>query len=330
MGVYKYTPEQIRFVLDMSDTLDWTELAAELRTVFGVEATPDALRCMVFRERRRGPLSPAAPEAGSKSGAGPRVLIFDIETAPILAHVWALWDQNVGLNQIQADWFVLSWAAKWLGSPASEVMYMDQRGAAKLEDDRELLEAIWKLLDEADIVVTQNGRSFDQRKLQARFLLQGMQPPSAYKHIDTKLLTQKHFAFPSHKLEYMTEKLCKKWKKLKHKKFPGHEMWVECMRGNLAAWREMEKYNRHDVLSLEELYTVIRPWDASINFSLWHEDTGHVCSCGSREFQRRGYAYTPAGKFQVHRCKKCGSEVRDKQNLLSKEKRASLRTAVPR
>ena len=30
----------------------------------------------------------------------PRVLIVDIETAPILAEVWDIWEQNVGLNQI--------------------------------------------------------------------------------------------------------------------------------------------------------------------------------------------------------------------------------------
>ena len=32
--------------------------------------------------------------------AGPRVLLFDIETAPILAHVWGLWDNNVALIQV--------------------------------------------------------------------------------------------------------------------------------------------------------------------------------------------------------------------------------------
>jgi hypothetical protein len=30
---------------------------------------------------------------------GPKVLIYDIETAPIVAHVWGLWENNVGLNQ---------------------------------------------------------------------------------------------------------------------------------------------------------------------------------------------------------------------------------------
>ena len=34
---------------------------------------------------------------------GPKILIVDIETAPIVAQVWGLFDQNVGLNQIAQD-----------------------------------------------------------------------------------------------------------------------------------------------------------------------------------------------------------------------------------
>src|SRR5688572_13848342 len=43
----------------------------------------------------------------------PRILFFDIETAPIQAYIWGTFDQTVGLNQIIEDWFVLSYAAKF-------------------------------------------------------------------------------------------------------------------------------------------------------------------------------------------------------------------------
>ena len=92
----------------------------------------------------------------------PKVLFFDIETAPILAYSWGIWDQNIGLNQIKEDWFILSWSAKWLGD--DKIMYMDQRNARRVNNDKKLLKAVWKLLDDADIVVTQNGKSFDQKK----------------------------------------------------------------------------------------------------------------------------------------------------------------------
>ena len=252
----------------------------------------------------------------------PKILILDIETAPILGHVWGLWDQNVGLNQIKSDWHVLSWSAKWFGD--KKIMYQDQRTSKSIEDDKKLLEGIWKLLDEADIIVTQNGKAFDQKKLFARFILNGMKPPSSFKHIDTKQIASRHFAFTSNKLEYLTSKLCTKHKKLKTKKFQGFELWKACLAGNKAAWNEMERYNKADVLSLEELYTKLIPWDSSINFALYSDEPVDICSCGSKEFKRNGYCYTSVGKYQRHKCIKCGAELRSGQNEFSKEKRQSL------
>jgi len=272
----------------------------------------------------------AAKKSVSAPRQGPKVLIFDIETAPILGHVWSLWENNVALNQIVSDWHVLSWSAKWLDDPPNKIMYQDQRNARDVQDDKALLRGIWNLLDQADVVITQNGKSFDQKKLNARFILNKMQPPSSYKHIDTKVIAGKHFAFTSNKLEYMTDKLCTNYKKLKHKEFPGHEMWTECLKGNLRAWQEMEKYNKYDVLALEELYHILIPWDNSINFNLYHDGEEHVCKCGSTEHARNGFYYTANSKFQRYKCKQCGAETRDKVNLFSVEKRKSLKVSPPR
>lgn len=258
----------------------------------------------------------------------PKILLLDIETAPIIAHVWDIWEQNVGLNQIVKDWHILSWSAKWLGEPASKVMYQDQRKAKKIEEDKNLLKGIWQLLDEADVIITQNGKAFDEKKLNTRFLMNGMHPPSSYRHIDTKQIAKRKFAFTSNRLEYMGDKLNKKYKKQKHKRFLGHELWTQCLAGNLAAWKEMEKYNKYDVLALEELYNRLQPWDNSINFNLYNDTESMVCACGCKEFKLNGFAFNNAGKFQRYKCVKCGAETRSRSNLLTKEKRASLRVKV--
>lgn len=258
----------------------------------------------------------------------PKILILDIETAPILASVWGIWEQNVSLNMIKSDWHVLSWAAKWKGDPASKTMYMDQRNAKNIQDDKNILKGIWKLLDECDILITQNGISFDIKKLNARFVLNGMPPPSSFKHVDTKRIASKKFAFTSNKLEYMTGKLCTKYKKLKHNKYPGFELWSECLKGNLDAWKEMEKYNKYDILSLEELYEKLQPWDNAINYNLFTANETSICSCGNNTHKRNGFAFTGTGKFQRYVCNKCGTETRSKVNLFSKEKRDSFRPKV--
>src|ERR1041385_790830 len=108
-----------------------------------------------------------------------KVLVFDIETSPILAFVWDLYDQNIALNQIVKDRHVISFSAKWLGDPPSKMMHFDNRGKA-WGDDKELCKRLWKLLDEADIVITQNGKKFDTPRMNARFIFHKMPPPSPY------------------------------------------------------------------------------------------------------------------------------------------------------
>lgn len=245
-----------------------------------------------------------------------KVLIFDIETMPILANVWDIWQQNVPLNQIFKDWSVLSWSAKWYGE--KEIMYADTRANRDLRDDRQILKGIWKLLDEADVVITQNGISFDTKKLNARFIIHGMKPPSPYRHIDTKRLAKKHFAFTSNRLEYMTDKLCAKYKKSKHRKYPGFELWKACEAGDLKAFKEMEAYNKMDVLSLEELYTKLQPWDNTVNFM--STERTFKCNCGSRHFQSKGYRVTQAGRYKRYICQKCGAPYIEKTLIKNQHK----------
>lgn len=251
----------------------------------------------------------------------PRVLFLDIETAPIEAHVWQLWDQNVGLNQIVHDWSVLSWSAKWQGSKS--VMYEDVRKQKNKRDDKKLLKKIWQLMDAADIVVGQNSIAFDVKKLNARFIINGMSPPASFRQLDTKRIAKKIFGFTSNRLEYMADRLCTKFKKLKHKEFAGHELWVECLKGNPKAWREMEKYNKHDVLATEELYNRLIAWDNSMNFSVYADI--NKCSCGCKVFNKYGFRFTNVGKFQRYKCNDCGKEHLSKINLLSTLKKAEMR-----
>jgi hypothetical protein len=294
------------------------------REVLGKESRESSIRGAI----KRGDLTTKGINPLSVVKGTPKMLVIDIETAPILANVWGLFKQNIGLNMIHQDWYVLSYCAKWVGDD-SKVYYEDKRNSYNTEDDSGLLEGIWKLLDEADIVIGQNSVRFDTKKLNSRFILNGMKPPSTYRQIDTLLMAKKAFSFTSNKLEYMTDKLCKKYKKLKHGNFAGFEMWKECLSGNMKAWEEMEEYNIHDVLSTEELYTILRPWYRSHpNMNLYHDSDDVVCSCGCSDWEHKGYHYTNLSKFDKFQCTSCGTEVRGRVNLLPENKRKSLRANI--
>lgn len=260
---------------------------------------------------------------GQGTVEGPKVLLFDIETAPVMGYVWSLWKQNVGLNQIVSDWYMLSWSAKWLGSDT--VMYQDIRG--KGEDDTSILKGLSALLGEADWVITHNGDSFDLPKVRARMLLQGLEPFSPVKSIDTCKAAKKAFKFTSNKLEYLADKLAPEHAKSRHDKFPGFELWTECLADNTEAWDEMQEYNMQDVDSLEAVYLKLRPWmPQHPNFALYTETTEEQCNCcGSTDLKETGkFYYTNLSKFELVKCVGCGTWKRRRYTQLSKEKRNTL------
>lgn len=253
-----------------------------------------------------------------------KILVFDIETAPITAYTWGLFDQNIGLNQIKSDWHLIAWAAKWYGDPASKTMYMDNRKSKNIQDDKKLVAGLSALLNEADIIITQNGEKFDMRKLSARAVINGLPPIKPCRSTDILKEGRKVFSFTSHKLEYVSEKLNKKYKKLKHDEYPGFELWSAILNGDKHAWEVMQTYTIHDVLATEETYSIIQGWIKTQNLAAYHEDALIRCKCGSKDLETRGFARTDAGKYQIYHCRACGKWPRSAVNVLNAEARRNL------
>lgn len=229
-----------------------------------------------------------------------KILLLDIETAPNLVHVWGLWGQNIGINQIQASGYVLCWAAKWLGEP--EVMFSSVRYGKKT-----MLRKIHRLLDQADAVIHYNGTKFDVPTLNKEFVSHNLKPPAPYKEIDLLKTAKKRFRFPSNKLDYIAQALGLGGK-VRH---PGHELWTGCMAGDEKAWEMMEKYNTHDVHLLEGVYKLLLPWIQNHANVMLYEQAQVCPNCGANHYQRRGFYYTQALKYQRYQCQNCGNWFRD-------------------
>lgn len=262
----------------------------------------------------------------------PKILIFDIETCQMEGRFWSPATDYIRHSRVTKHRSVIAWAAKWYGAPASEIMYMDQRAARDIRDDKRILEVLYRLLDEADIVITKNGKRFDQKVVFGRFAINNIndrKPPSPFKHEDVEELFRRHFSLPYYNMDYLAETFCKKYRKLKHKKFPGEDLWDACEAGDIEAWREMERYNKNDVLVTEELRNIISPWGTPININLFHEEAIYRCQCGGSDFQKRGFAVSSSGRFQKYQCKSCGAWHQSKgatNNLMSEKKRLSLKS----
>lgn len=252
-----------------------------------------------------------------------KILIVDVETSPNIAYVWGAWKQNISIKQMIESTYLLSFSAKWLGE--EKIIYVENRH----NDEKELVSCLLDLLDEADIVVAHNAIKFDIPIIQGRAAVLGFSPPSPFKVIDTLKSAKKHFKFPHNSLEYLCDVFgCSK--KLSHKKFPGFELWLECLKGNDEAWEEMMEYNIQDVVCLEELYLKMRPWmHPHPNVANFKEDGNMCCpKCGSDHVVRRGYYHTQTMKYQRFRCKDCGGWGRERFSARDRGARKDMLTGV--
>lgn len=234
----------------------------------------------------------------------PRVLLWDIESAPALGYVWGKWEQNV--LEFQSDWYMLSIAWKWLGEKATHVKGLCDydRYATDPENDYDLTALAHRLFSEADVVVAHNGISFDSRKAQARMLFHGFDPPSPFKEVDTLRVARRHFAFTSNRLGDLCDTLGI-GRKLET---GGFQTWLGCMKGDPKAWRKMLKYNRGDVVILEQLYLRLLPWmPRHPNVAAIEGGSDGCPKCGvSGQMQARGFATTAVSRRQRFQCTACG------------------------
>lgn len=243
-----------------------------------------------------------------------RILTIDIENSPNLAYCWGLFKQNISIGQIEQPGQTISFAARWLGEKKVH-FYSD------FHDGHEVMvQAAWDLLNEADAVIGFNSQMFDMVHLNREFILAGLTPPSPYKNIDLYLVVRKQFKFTSNKLDYVAQQLGL-GSKTSH---TGFSLWLDCMAGDEKAWTLMRKYNIQDTLLTEKLYLKLLPWIPNHPAIGLYDDTGSAVSCpncGSKNLEKRGFAYTAVSTFQRFVCRGCGKWSRATKRLDSVETR---------
>ncbi len=250
-----------------------------------------------------------------------KILFLDIETAPVKAYVWRMWKENISLDQVISDWFMLSWSAKWFNSEEvmSDVLTSDE---AINEDDERIVYSLWQILNEADIVVTHNGIKFDLPKIQSRLVIHGFPPTTPYKQIDTCKIAKQQFGFSSNKLDALAT-----YFGIENKIKTNFKLWSDCLNGCEEALFKMEEYNIMDVIILEKVYLKLRPYiKGHLNIGLF-ENNANVCPhCGSHDVNQipGKYHYNSTTLNILFRCSSCGAVSRGYKNIYPEEFKKSL------
>jgi DNA polymerase III epsilon subunit-like protein len=178
-------------------------------------------------------------------------------------------------------------------------------------NDKKLMEWLWPILDEADVVVAHNGDKFDVKKINYRFMIHGMNPPSPYKTVDTLKAVKGVSSWDSHRLN----ELCRQLGLGQKHRTGGADLWFDCLAGSDIAWRKMKRYNAKDVKLLEELYLLVRPWIKNHPNHGTYTGIASCPKCGSVQFQSRGKARTASRTYNRFQCGSCGGWFRDNHCL---------------
>ena len=226
---------------------------------------------------------------------------MDIETLPIVAYTWETYNVNINKDQIIKDWSILCWSAKWLDDPRMITGCLTPK-EVKTRNDKRICQIMWKLFDEADVIIAQNGRRFDIPKLNTRFWLHRMPQPSSYKIIDTLEAARKSFGMTFNSLDYLGRYL-----EVGGKLKTDFLLWKNCDRGDKDALARMSEYNQNDVMLLESVYMKMRNWiPGHPKFTVYNKVVGVCPVCLSSDISNVGLYTATVRQYMEWRCNGCG------------------------
>lgn len=284
------------------------------------ETQDRSVRAALQRWREQGDITTPEKEPA-------KILLFDIETAPLLTYSWSRKPTWLNTKMIVEDWYMINWAAKWLFSDEMITGVTTPKENRDRNDER-ITNKLWKLLDKADIVIAHYGDMFDIKMVNGRFFKHGLNLPMPYKTIDTMKAARKRMRLPSNSLDSIA-----KYMNLESKHSTTFELWAGCMEGDPESIQKMDKYCQQDVKVLEDVYLKLRPFiQPHPNLGLFIENShDEMCpACGSTHLEKEGTYQTTVNLYDAFRCQDCGSITRARKNNISKEHKQNITSSTPR
>lgn len=254
-------------------------------------------------------------------GSNPRVIFYDIETAPSLGYYYDLWKEGNIVTTVE-PWFMLSFAYKVQGQKKIHYHCLaDYPGYSRNKKcDKALVSDLHRLVfSSASALIGHNIDCFDSKKSKARFLFHGLPPTRPVPTIDTLKIARRVFKIDSNRLNALGEFLGLGGKTVT----TGWKMFEACIEGDERAWGMLGTYNRRDVDLLERVHDKIIPWSQNLpSFN-----NGNCPSCRSGHVTKQGLKISRAGRRQQMKCQACGHWFSEKVGR-DETKEKAVRSAI--
>ena len=251
-----------------------------------------------------------------------RILLLDLETAPILCATWRLWDTNA--VYVVRNSYILMCQYQWLGEKKVHTRAVcDYHGYKKdPHNDKNVCLHLRELLSKADCVVAHNGDTFDFPMVLGRLFAHGIAPPSPFKQIDTKKIAN-GLRLDSRALDALG-KITGVGRKVKHE---GAAMWEAIVERQCPrAWAKMRRYGIQDIRLLARVYPLLRPFAKNHpDLTVWSERPGCPV-CQSTHVKKDGFSVLRKRRVQQWQCLAdgCGKYFSNAGQGLSGPQRARL------
>ena len=239
-----------------------------------------------------------------------KILTIDIETSPHEGYAFNVWQHNMLPNQIINPTGMMTYAAKWLGDKS--VVY-------RTWTDDDFHDTLYRLLNEADLIIGYNHDKFDLRHINREFVERGYLPPKPTPTVDLLKIVKKHFNFPHNRLDYVAQRILGETKL----ETGGFELWPAFMKGDPKALKLMKKYNTKDTVLTEKLYVKLRPWITNHPYMggggvvIPDADILYECPTCSGYAHFQAQRRTRCYAIRLNNCKNCGTWFDGKRKKLS-------------
>ena len=234
----------------------------------------------------------------------PRVLFYDIETAPIKAYVWGLGKQVVRHAQLDKDHSrhrIITIQYAWNDGKPAKALHWD----LETQDQTKMLEEFEKLANQADILVGKNSDRFDIKHIFAQRMFHNMAgyPEWVSKSDDLEKQMRRYFKLPSQSLDYISSQLG-----LGGKNEMGFQDWIDIVE-KAPKWKEkLKKMIKYGCKDVEDTRTI---WNyASKHFklkSIWRREEVVGLTC---RHCHKGDCLRPNGSWRGYkefRCTRCNT-----------------------
>lgn len=245
--------------------------------------------------------------------SAPKILFWDVENSHNLCATFQLKNNDyIASENIVQERSLICAAWKWADEKqVHAVSRLDDPKAFKADphDDRVVVEKLYEVLLQADVLIAHNGDEFDLKMTKGRMLVQGLPPLPPILSIDTLKVARKQFLLNANNLNYLGTLL-----DVGAKKPTKSGLWLRVLQGDKKAIQEMVAYNKQDVLLLERVFQKLQPFIPDhVNRQLFVGGIG-CPRCGSLKVQSRGVHRAATQTYRRMQCQECAGWFRDRQS----------------